>query len=83
MLSGILIHSIIIRLLDRPKSDELFFEINGQVVSYSLKDIALISGLKCNGDTTPREWSERNKLNTRIVDKYFGGLRQLRGRTSS
>ncbi|XP_022895023.1 uncharacterized protein LOC111409242 isoform X1 [Olea europaea var. sylvestris] len=68
--SGQIIDALLCRLLSRVDGDAFHFDLGGKVVSFSMFEFALVTGLKITGDeAASKEIQRRNRLH----DAYFQG----------
>ena len=69
-----LLSCLLLRELKQPKINELWFGVCDKKLKFSIEEFALVSGLKCAGDSSNLSFSfEKNRL----VEKYFGGLKKI------
>ncbi|KAL5543748.1 hypothetical protein UlMin_007532 [Ulmus minor] len=64
-----IIHYLILRQLDSPKKNEMWFSIGGTPVQFGKKEFALITGLNCSprpNDETMEKHTQSMKLKKRI-----------------
>ncbi|XP_055961069.1 uncharacterized protein LOC126671808 [Mercurialis annua] len=65
------LHFLLLRLLNQPNANELWFNIGGVRLKFGIDEFALVTGLKCHGDISKLRF--RNTSDG-IFDKYFKDL---------
>ena len=71
VLHCLLFHCLLLREICQPKSDEIWFDIYGSRLRFSLGEFCIVTGLKCVDDFDRRNIGNSTKNN--LVDKYFYG----------
>ncbi|OIT05375.1 hypothetical protein A4A49_65209, partial [Nicotiana attenuata] len=57
--------------------DDVFsIYVNGTTLSFSIREFALVTGLKCVGD--PQDFQFNTKVSNRIAETYFGGAKNVK-----
>lgn len=71
VMSAKIIYNLMMRIADEKGysgNEEMFFEIAGQLVTFSITDLALITGLKCHGEPDQKQLNIRG---TSAVGKMY------------
>ncbi|XP_055961020.1 uncharacterized protein LOC126672634 [Mercurialis annua] len=65
------LHFLLLRLLNQPNANELWFNIGGVRLKFGIDEFALVTGLKCHGDISKlRRWSSPED-GVKIAILYF------------
>ena len=66
-----LLHHMIMRTVVHPSEQEMWFDINGSKIKFSVNEFALISGLKCVGNVSKRLYT--SGVSDRFKTQFFPG----------
>lgn len=66
-----LLHLLIMRIVEHPNNKELWFDINGQKIKFSVNEFALITGLKCVGDDRSHLYT--SGVSNNLKEQFFAG----------
>ncbi|XP_062096756.1 uncharacterized protein LOC133802459 [Humulus lupulus] len=80
--SGQIVHHILLREVEQPNVEEMWFDICGMQLRFSMHEFALITGLKCfecpkvsrveiSGNRFLEKYFPRKKVSRELVDKVF------------
>ncbi|XP_018627940.1 uncharacterized protein [Nicotiana tomentosiformis] len=62
--------------LEGSQYDVFLIYVNGTILSFSIREFALVTGLNCIGD--PEDFQFNTKVPNRIVETYFGGAKYVK-----
>ncbi|XP_059309756.1 uncharacterized protein LOC132060869 [Lycium ferocissimum] len=70
-----MVRCCMVRELTDSSNDVFLMDINGRELRFSIREFALITGLKCIGDED--DFTVNRKRKNRILEQYFGGSKKL------
>ena len=75
-LQGQLVHCLLLREVNHPATDEIWFSIGGYNLRFSIGEFGIITGLKCVDDFDRSSIANYEK-NT-LIEKYFNGADKVK-----
>ena len=75
--AGQYVHFLLLRRMRIPKKKEIWFLVEGKPARFSIKDFAMVSGLRCH-DRLAIPAEKSSKWKNRLRDEHFGGSTQIK-----
>ncbi|XP_050209842.2 uncharacterized protein LOC126660405 [Mercurialis annua] len=73
-----IIHCLLLREVHQPNKTEMWFEVGGHRLKFGIEEFALISGLKCIGDSNKYGYPQ---VSNGLIDTYFSGCKSVSKQT--
>jgi hypothetical protein len=71
-----ILHHMVLRRIPSESEDELWFNFNGNVAKFGIKEFALMTGLNCN--PFPNIKLEGDKFPNTLGNKFFPGTKKVK-----